>query len=191
MNISHSQNVQTSSEAHPASTARSARVPSQAKRGWGTKLTTHLHPELWLRIGASTSLLPLYAFMACMGTNFFSLKMNEVVNIVALVAHRVGTNITQYKLKGHAGKYWFDDQCREKRKLIREALRTYISRNDKNSSRKYWERGMRYRRKKEWQNKEEDRFNHTVKRHVTKKPWESIRNVVRKGVMYGKTTHLF
>jgi hypothetical protein len=72
--------------------------------------------------------------------------MNQVVNIVGLVVHRVGTNIIQYKLKGHTGTYWFDDQRREKRKLIREALSTYKSRNDKNSSRKYWERGMRYSR---------------------------------------------
>jgi P2-related tail formation protein len=62
------------------------------------------------------------------------------------VVHRVGTNITQYKRKGHTGKYWFDDQCREKRKLIREALPTHRSRNDKNSTRKYLERGMRYSR---------------------------------------------
>jgi len=79
-NISHCQNVPTSSKAHQGSIARSARVPSQAKRGWGTTLTTHLHLELRLRIGASTHLLPLYAFMACMGqlfsSPFFSLKIN-------------------------------------------------------------------------------------------------------------------
>jgi hypothetical protein len=90
-NISHRQNVPASSKAHPGSTARSARVPSQVECGWGTKLTTHLHHELRLRIGAATPLLPLHAFMACMGAmsflSFFS-SQNELTLI--LLTQRIG-----------------------------------------------------------------------------------------------------
>jgi hypothetical protein len=61
-------NVQTSSEAHPASYSMHIRVISHDKSGWGMTLTTHLHPAASVRISGAVHLLPQYAFMVWTGT---------------------------------------------------------------------------------------------------------------------------
>jgi hypothetical protein len=68
--------VQTSSGAHPASLPRGTGGPFPGvKRGWGVKLTIHLHLVPRSRMTRSYSLLPLGAKMAVAGQLhfFFSL----------------------------------------------------------------------------------------------------------------------
>jgi len=50
---------------------------------------------------------------------------------------------------------------------VRETLQTFRNTNNYDSSRKYWEGGMRYSRisenkREEWQNKQEERLNYIV-----------------------------
>ena len=54
-------------QTHTASYSLGTWVLSWGKRGWGTKLTAHLHLGLRLRISGAISLIPIYAYMAWAG----------------------------------------------------------------------------------------------------------------------------
>jgi len=61
------QNIQTGSEAHPASCLVGTVAPSRLSSR-GVKLTDHLPPVPGLRMSGTTSLLLLFAFLALTGT---------------------------------------------------------------------------------------------------------------------------
>jgi hypothetical protein len=82
-------------------------------------------------------------------------------------------------------KHWFDEECMEKRRITREAIRKFKGQDDDENRIEYWENRKAYERIVEkkrcrWQEKEAEYINKLVKGKEIKKIWEAIRTITGK-----------
>jgi hypothetical protein len=82
-------------------------------------------------------------------------------------------------------EHWFDEECGEKRKQMRVALRKFRDKDDDISRSEYWAKRKEYERlvgekRGTWQEKEAEYINKLVYGKDIKEIWKAIRKIVKR-----------
>jgi hypothetical protein len=106
-------------------------------------------------------------------------KINEAVNIRLFLVKRARAKMRCDGRKYRKEKHWFDEECMEKKREMKEALRKFKEKDDDKSRIEYWENRKAYERTVEnkkciWQEKEAECLNKLVREKEIKKIWEAI-----------------
>jgi hypothetical protein len=112
-------------------------------------------------------------------------KINEAQNILLFSLRRAGAKMRCDGKKYRKKEHRFDEECTEKKREAKEALRKFKEKVDDESRIAYWEKRKAYEipvEKKSciWQEKEAECINKLVREKEMKKIWEAIRNITRK-----------
>jgi hypothetical protein len=99
---------------------------------------------------------------------------------------RAGTNMRCTGKNYRNKDLWFNEECIEKKREVKEALRKFKEEDDDDESRiQYWESREAYERTVDnkmclWQEKVAEYINKLITQKAVKKVWEATRNITRR-----------
>jgi hypothetical protein len=123
----------------------------------------------------------------CMqGIKYFLQKdqINEAYNLLLFSVRRAGAKMRYDRRMVSRKEHWFDEECGEKRRQTRVALRKFKGKDDDICRTEYWAKRKEYERlvgekRGIWQGKEAEYINKLVYGKDIKKIWKAVRKIVR------------
>jgi hypothetical protein len=115
--------------------------------------------------------------------SFANGKVEEAVNMLYGVIKRVGremvTKIRQYI----EGDYWYDKQCKRKKREVKLALNEHKRKSDGENRSKYCKCKREYvnlldDKKQRWQERNSEKMNYMIKHRYARKIWTTLRKLL-------------
>jgi hypothetical protein len=111
-------------------------------------------------------------------------QVNEAHNLLLFSVRRAGVKMRCDRRRARAKEHWFDEECGEKRKQTKVALRELRDGEDDISRIQYWTKRKEYERllgekRGAWQKKEAEYINKLVYGKDVKGLWNAIRKIVK------------
>jgi hypothetical protein len=83
------------------------------------------------------------------------------------------------------GDYWYDKQCKRKKREVKLALNEYKKKSDGENRNKYWKCRREYvnlsdNKKQRWQEINSEKMNYMIKHRDTRKNWTTLRKPLKK-----------